>query len=679
MPTVPRIQGRQVQPNAIQPVFRSTQAATREAFGGGAAAPFQGVGEALERVGTLAGNQALVIQRENNEREAKQLDIDFANGILRVGYGDPNNPQDNGYYSSRGEDALNGVLGARNQITELRQQLQERATNQRVLQMFNTQADVRMLREQEALDRHVSNQNAALQQAVSEARISTAVSDAAARYNDPSAIADALAIVQGETAAQADRLGLPEEAAQAQLRQNRTAVVAGAVTAALGREQLGIARQLLDQYKSVMDGSVHQELMSKLQENSNRVVAQSFADRMFSKYPGNPTAAMREIRASLSGRAEDMAITQIASRYTEARATREFSNAASYDQAYQLMIVGDTSFNDLPQDVKLSLTAPQVTSLINAQNSLTGDAIPTVTTPGGWQAYNAVMSLTDDEAARRFGTDAMIGLRSIMGTSEFNQVRDKIMRGLDPEQDAVATLSQSFDSFADEIGLLGDENTATRGAVRATFFQLVEQAKDQGPVDQAKLRELFNQAVVNTNAVPEPTGLDDATVARLTTARINELGLDSNDQEERGRITTMLEEELAIFRQINGRNPTTFDVQHILDRITGTRNPPGPFNQIDPLFDQKVDPNDITEFRNTFQQLGMPVPTRLEIAILMRAGVSLEDLSIEQITDDAGRVTSTSPWMVRRMDDFERDNGHRPNSKQELYQYIIERAEQGLL
>lgn len=682
MAVVPRTSGRTEFTTAVRPVFRSTRGATQEAFGGGqATAGLGSLAQGLDDIAGVAQRQALVIQRRNNDREAKQLDNELTQGILQVGFGNPDDPNSLGYYDARGEDAINQLGKARERITELRQGLLDRASNRVVKQAFEAQSTVRMLREQERMDSHVSTQQSALAEAVGQARIATAVSDAATRFGDPTALSDALMVINGEVMDQADRLGLPDEVAQATLREKRTAAVAAAATAAINREQLGVARRILTENKDIMDGAVHQQLMGKLNEDSSRINGQAAADQLFAQFPGDPARAFAELRKNFSGKTEDIGIAQLAARYSEAKATQAVTQAAAAQAAYEHMILGGQSVASMPDDIKASIDPRDLNQLIGLQANLAGGGGPTETTPEGWMIWDSIMKLPPKEAARVYGTEGLVASRRYMADKEFNQLQAYVREGLNPSAPTPTTRTptQNFGTFADRDGLIGDQNTPQRGALMAEYLARVDQfQQDNGGRDPSfqQQQELYNDAFTSVEPVARPKGLSGETMTQTLGAFFDENKLSGETRGrpvKRGRVERVITAMADDYRQANGAAPPEPVVDRWLRRIAD-----------DKLWDVDLSANDALEYQNRLPRLGMPTPSEIDMMYLKKANVETKDIDFGFFTDENGNRVLRSEFLTDLGTEYRKRNPAAPainlavpEDRQLLYNFLVEMARDG--
>ena len=256
MPTVPKTSGRSVEVAPISGV-RQRDVSSRRSFVDGTAVGAAALAEGLDQASKGGVTIAQKMQIENNERQAKELDVELAEGLRTLGYG--NGRDDPGFYSTRGEVTVNAAPDAKKRMEDLQRDLSARAAgNPQVQKMYAKSSRARIARETANIDRHTLKQTQVANQAASEARMGEAIEDGVA-YNDPEILARSAGIIQMEIADQTERLGWSPEVAQAEQEKALTALYRNAIYQATRQGDVATAKQLLDTYGAQMDGTIRAE------------------------------------------------------------------------------------------------------------------------------------------------------------------------------------------------------------------------------------------------------------------------------------------------------------------------------------------------------------------------------------------------------------------------------------
>ena len=132
MPTVPTQKIRTVAPIADQGRFQNAGAATADAFGAATAQATTQLGGNIDAV----AQTAVQIQIENNAREAKELDVEYTERRRQLLYGD-GTPQNPGFFSTRGANAVEASPVIQEQLEEIRQEIIGKSSNGQVGRLFD--------------------------------------------------------------------------------------------------------------------------------------------------------------------------------------------------------------------------------------------------------------------------------------------------------------------------------------------------------------------------------------------------------------------------------------------------------------------------------------------------------------------------------------------------------------
>lgn len=246
LPDVPRFTPVSTQANAAD--FGSLEAQAQAGLG----QAVTGVGQSLEGVGSEVAHIAGAMAMDNSKRLATQADASFRQYQLDKTYGK------NGFFSQMGENAINQQDAVNTDLVKQRQTLEDGITDPRAKQMFHNASMNSMFSTQETMARHVFTQRKVADAVASNERITAASNQAAADYNNPKSLDDALNVARGETAAK----GLSSGTVQDPLGET-TKVVDATVRARMVTDPIG-AQAMLNQYGDQMDAASRTRLQEEL-------------------------------------------------------------------------------------------------------------------------------------------------------------------------------------------------------------------------------------------------------------------------------------------------------------------------------------------------------------------------------------------------------------------------------
>lgn len=294
MATVPRLSpGVENRPAPL--VFQSSAGATAENFGAGNAIALQRAGQSLAQAGDVMGRLALQQQQDDNEREAKNLDVAFAERLrgLTLGDGSEANP---GLYGQRGENALKAAPATQKAIEDARRELLGSTKNTRVQEMFGEISARRQEQEFGQISRFIGRERETANDATSEARMTSAAADAAADWSNPDVLARSTAVITGEISSLANRKGWAPEVTTLQLQTARTKMVTGMVQAAV-RTDPEAAERIYNENRSTMLGTARSGIEQMLEQSTMAARSQKASDAILATHrdEGSALAAAKEI------------------------------------------------------------------------------------------------------------------------------------------------------------------------------------------------------------------------------------------------------------------------------------------------------------------------------------------------------------------------------------------------
>lgn len=294
MPTVPQASP-QVQSRPIDPGFQSASAASIDAFGALGAQGAQRLGRSLQQLGDEGFKLALRNQIEDNEREAKNLDVQLTSAIRIISDGD-GTPQNAGYFQTRGENALAGYAPAKTQVEKAREKLLQSAKNDRVREMFADVSAKRVEHELDKMSRFVGQERRRAADTVAEARMSEAANDAARAWNDPATLRRSIGIAAAEVRDMAERNGWTEEVIKAKAREANGVVIGGTIKAALAADANGTAARLFKEFGADLSPGDRATISRQLREGSIAGTALALSKQAEALYPGDLEKQVRWLR-----------------------------------------------------------------------------------------------------------------------------------------------------------------------------------------------------------------------------------------------------------------------------------------------------------------------------------------------------------------------------------------------
>lgn len=300
--------GGRVAPEARGPVYQSDRGASLDAFG----STGEGMRAASQKLGQFSdeiGNTALRIIQEDNDREAKRLDIDLSRRLREINYGD-GTEENPGYLSLRGEAAIKSSADVRKAVEAARNDVLNSTKNLKVRQMVDQLSAQRVEGELGTVDRHLGEQRRAFDQTLSEARIQEAASDAAANWNDPTVMARSMRVTNGEILSMAQKNGWSDEIAKAKLAEARSIVIGSAVKQAIAADNVEAAQKILDTNEAGLPAAARIELYTLLRNQSVEKQGQALGDTLWQKFGNDVNGALKHLQEVATGKVRDAAWSQ---------------------------------------------------------------------------------------------------------------------------------------------------------------------------------------------------------------------------------------------------------------------------------------------------------------------------------------------------------------------------------
>lgn len=257
MPKVP-YQGVSEQP--LRPLAQeriSSAGVTALAFGGGAAAGYQAVGEDLGNVSQDVTNIALDIQHRDAERAARDAMTSLSAYQRDKMYGT------DGYFGKNGQDAVDAQAGAAQQLTEFRQKTAEGLSDQ-ARQLFDPSSINQTNNTLNNMASHAYKERDNADRASWKTAGIEANNQAAANPRDPKVLGNALAVA-GTMAANISKAdGNKPEVIAADRKTAETGVYLSAIESLIRRDSATDARVFYNGVKGNIDGEIQLKIEDRL-------------------------------------------------------------------------------------------------------------------------------------------------------------------------------------------------------------------------------------------------------------------------------------------------------------------------------------------------------------------------------------------------------------------------------
>lgn len=542
--TTPKVDQRALPTTAPQPLsYQSARGVTADSFGAQVGRSLIEGGQKLGAAADDAYRQVLKEQIEDNERKAKELDIAFASFNQTIGFGDGSD-ENKGFYGTKGENTLARQAEVTEAIKKERQRLLDSAPNKAVKDMFGLASAVREKDEIGRVLRYTGEQRTVANNETSEARITTATSDAALNYNDDDTVVKSLAVVEGEVLMLAERNGMGKETTDNKLRLGRTQVVTGAVEAAVRQEDPARAEKLLSTYEGMIDGVQAAKLRKSVEDGSVTKAAQILRDQALAKFPNDPVAGREWIKSVAEGKTEDEALSRF---NNELNAARQVKNDAQSDAANARAI---TTFNQgqtdraarLIRDAEADATAAANREWTLAERARTERVRAAETTAEQWI-----------ESKKPY-TELPFEVRELLpeAAKKAFQAREVQLASGEPNQSDWTAYAQYNEMNADQLRNLNMAEVRTK------------LADDEFNI----IRNRYTAALQGRIDKDNPTS-----IPFMINAKIEKIGLKtkpgSSDDKEAGQIRTMVTQEIERAEKANGnKRLTTVEIQEIIDGVT---------------------------------------------------------------------------------------------------------------
>lgn len=350
MATVPRATT-QVTPAGSAPVYQSLAGASIGAFGGNSAGLIQ-AGKDLGRVSDQVTEAVLRERIEDNERQAKNLDIEHSKSLRVILLGD-GTAENTGYRSAQGENAVTGYVDTTKAIDKARVDLLSRASNDRVKEMFGLSSAARSEDALGQIDAHREQQRKVAANTTAAARIQEASDDAAANPNDPRILMRSAAVIRAETNDAAERNGWSPSARESARQAEETKMYRAAIFAVLPSDSAA-AQKIYDTHKVSIDGTARGEIERALEVGVVRQQSQDQTARIQSLHPGSLEAQIEAAKKILDPKVQDETIQRLDRDYARAERIAVDADRKMKKEAWEVITTPGGSVDSLtPQQLAI--------------------------------------------------------------------------------------------------------------------------------------------------------------------------------------------------------------------------------------------------------------------------------------------------------------------------------------
>jgi hypothetical protein len=338
--TVPRLTGSRIQNIPDQTPFQDASAVV------GAMKTVSNAQQQLRGTVAQGINAWGTLVKKNEIQETERLAKDADNAFTKFrreklfGSDDGTVP---GYYSLRGEDAVNEAPRVKQEIEAERTRLAGTLTNEKARMLYDNASKGTLDDSFRSLNRFTIKEQQSAQVASSEARIAEGYQDAlqGALINDKGAVIRSLSKVVSEVHDQAELRGLGDEATQSLLELHRSNMLAGVVTGLVKNGRITEANIFLDgelvegtgiTVKDLMDPDVAANTVAMLAKHTDLAFVQSEADA-YMVAGGDETSTIATVRSrdDITAQQEADIVKELKVRFDEKAAQVKAQTAAAID------------------------------------------------------------------------------------------------------------------------------------------------------------------------------------------------------------------------------------------------------------------------------------------------------------------------------------------------------------
>lgn len=481
MPQVPVANEGSIQRQQAGPNVRVSTDAPAEAFGGGPSAG------AVANAGVQLGGQALQIAKEEKQKaddvatiEAYTKTVSLRNSLIY----DPKT----GAMNRKGKDALGVSEEYGAQFNVGADEIEASLTND------DQKAFYKKIRAQEARDlegnltRHTFQQTQVYDEDTTKASLVTAREDAVMNYQDPSKIAQNLAMQKSIITAHASRNGLPPEVVAQHLRDAESKTHEAVINRMLANGQDLAASDYYKQVKPVILGSDATQLEKHLEEGTLRGSSQRSALKIVNEYQ-DLNSALAQVDKIKDPKVQDATRERVKHRFQEKETALHMANEHAFHSAYA--IAEQTKNKDSIPPALWSSMSPQQKSAVDSY--LSKDNVAT-----DWNVYyNLSQMAASPELREKFLKTDLMMHRHQLADAEFKhfaQAQAEARKGDNKLLDGIRTDAQIVNQAMLDAGIDPTPKKGSSDAKKSSqlWRQVDEQAKE---LQQRTGRKATNEEV----------------------------------------------------------------------------------------------------------------------------------------------------------------------------------------
>ena len=237
----------------------------------------------------------------DSERDAKQLSIERAKRVREIYRGNDDGP---GYFSLRGQEAIDSREATVKKIEEINNELSEQAKNPLAKRMFDQETGIRTNEEFGRMATHYYAQEAVATSDASEARKGQFISEAADSYREPGIIKRSIKSIHAEIESTAEVLGKPPDMVAREKTEATTAVHKAVFEQFLGDQDIEAARDYYEENEESIQAEMRPIMKKALRRGDSARLTEARARVAEAKsvleVGANP-AGLAKLRVDLAG------------------------------------------------------------------------------------------------------------------------------------------------------------------------------------------------------------------------------------------------------------------------------------------------------------------------------------------------------------------------------------------
>lgn len=460
MPSVPRLDGPQVQERGVQTARQAAEAPND--FGNQ---------QALHRIGSAA--EELVSQAKNHADQLAVLDADkqmsaYETQLLY----DPKT----GAYNKRGKDSFGIPDQVKDDYKKKVDEISANLNNPVQRDAFARSAQSRYQDVDRQIQKHVSVQMQQFDDETTNSFIANERSAAALNYQDPERVNASIQRQQAALIDHAQRNGLPDEWVKAKVQDAQSKTNVEVVSRMLANGDDLTAKKYYDTNKERFTGEDAIKLEKDLEEGSVRGESQRLSDKIFASHGSSLTAAMEEVKKIDNPKIRDAAQERIKSNFAiqetadrERRTKLQTKATNIIDKTGRLDDIPPNEWNQFELSERSALKA-----YAKAKNE--GAEIQT-----NWDTYYQLRTMAETPALQKeFMKINLLTKRGDLSNSHFKEFID-LQAGLHKQDDK--TLKQ-LDGFRTDSQIVDDSWSA------------LGKSKKDDPVEYVAYRRKIDDAIM---------------------------------------------------------------------------------------------------------------------------------------------------------------------------------------